>query len=201
MPFELENRKDGPKGTKNSLDWLFTQEYKNGENHVTESLFKWFFFSTKEVQDRFLSEICSLRGKQSKWTRLNLQNKGRTGTPDATLYFEDGRKMLFEVKIKEKSVSRTQLKRHLNDCGMKRALQAGAFRPILILITPDDEKPHKLTRLPAEYAAAIHWIPWIRIMNFLSKKLNRIVQKSSDRFLRDGLLVLLKDDYLKRFLP
>jgi hypothetical protein len=201
MPFELENRKDGPKGRDNNFHWLFNQEYKDGENHVTESLFKWFFLSTHKVQDRFLSEICSLRGNHSKkWTRLNLQSKGKTGTPDATLHFEDGMKILFEVKIKENSVSRTQLKRHLNDAGMKRARKAGAPHLTLVLITPDDETPRKLTDLPAEYAAAIRWVPWIRIMNFLSRKISRGFQ-SSDRFLRDGLLILLKDDYLNKFLP
>ena len=197
MRFELENRKDGPDGLRQNLDWLYSQDYKDGENHVTESLFKWFFFSRSEIQYKFLAEICAIKGKVSGWTKLNLQRKGRTGTPDAVLHFRDGQQVLFEIKIKEKSVSQGQLKRHLKDAGIKTKSKLG---PILILITPDDERPRQLDGLHAEYMDAIRWVPWIRVMNFLSKRLKRDLH-SSDRFLRDGLLILLRDDYLKRILP
>jgi hypothetical protein len=67
MPFELTRGQ-----LEEDYDWLYVQDYKGGENQVTEALFKWFFFSRSGVQRRFLSKICYVHGKQAVWKRFNL---------------------------------------------------------------------------------------------------------------------------------
>jgi hypothetical protein len=201
MPFQLENRKDGPDGISANLDWLYTQDYEDGENHVTESVFKWFFFSSARLQVQFLVEMCGLPKRDSRWTSFNLQKKGKTGTPDATLHLENGQQILFEVKIKPKTVSRHQLIRHLKDAGLKKPSNSAGARPVLILVTPDFEEPKKLGELPMEYRKAIRWVPWTKLVHFFSTRIRYDLHSSVDRSLRAGLTILLKRDYLKKYLP
>ena len=183
MPFELE-----PSELKDNLDWLYTQDYAQGENHVTEALFKWFFFSNPKIQKRFLSKICGVPGRRASWKRLNLQRRGKRGTPDAVLTLANGSELLFEVKVKQQAVSRKQAIRHLKDAGIGTRRRARGHSPKLLVITPDFREPEKLARLPDPYRQAVVWVPWIEVIHFL-KKLRS--PKSSDRLLRDGLLLFL----------
>jgi hypothetical protein len=196
MPFALENTK---KEIQENLDWMYAQEYQVEENQATEALFKWFFFSSSQVQKLFLSKICHVRPAALPWLKLNLQPRGKSGVPDASMLFADSTKLVFEVKIKQNSVSRKQLKRHLKDAGMKRRGTSRAKLPKLIVITPEFREPPKLKRLPAEYRGAIEWVPWNEVLHFLTSLRG---MNSAGQLLTAGLLSFLKDWIdLKRYSP
>jgi len=145
MPFEIENIKTE---VRENQDWLFAQEYEAAENQATEALLKWFFFSVPQVQKLFLSRICHVPLAAQPWRKLNLQPRGKSGVPDATLLLANGTKLVFEVKIKQNSVSRKQLKRHLKDAGLKLKARRKSKPPRLILITPDFREPAKVKLCP-----------------------------------------------------
>src|SRR6266850_4403906 len=187
MPFEIENAK---KEVQENLDWLFAQEYEAEENQATEALCKWFFFSDPKVQKLFLSKICRVRPAALPWHTLHLQPRGKSGVPDAALVLADGTKLLFEVKIKQNSVSRKQLKRHLKDAGLKLKGRRKAKPPRLILITPDFREPLKVKSLPAEYKDAIEWVSWNEVMHFLGRLRGL---NSSGQLLCKALLLFLKE--------
>lgn len=187
MPFELENTE---KELQENLDWLYAQEYKAKENQATEALFKWFFFSNPKVQQLFLSRICRVRSAALPWRKLNLQPRGKRGVPDAALLLADDSKLVFEVKTKQNSVSRNQLKRHLKDAGLKQQGRHRAKPPKLILITPDFREPPKVKSLPAEYRDLIEWAPWNEIMHFLTRLRGL---NSGGKLVTKGLLLFLKE--------
>jgi len=187
MPFELENTEED---VQDNLDWLYGQEYKAEENQATEALFKWFFFSIPKVQKLFLSKICHVRPTAIPWRTLNLQPRGKSGVPDAALLLADGTKLLFEAKIKQNSISRKQLKRHLKDAGLKRQGIPKAKLPKLILLTPDFREPTKVKSLPAEYRDAIEWVSWMEVMHFLTRLRGL---NSGGRMLSKALLLFLKE--------
>jgi len=182
------------------LDWLYMQEYKTGENRVTEALFKWFYFSRPLAQRKFLSRICEIRGERARWTQLSLQDRGRKGTADATITLGGGSRLLFEVKIKPNAVSSTQLKRHLRDAGWRKKRKPRSRSPLVVLITPDFRPPKRLEKLSTEQQRAVRWIPWTEMLRFLTRKLRHGLH-SNDRLLRDGLVAYLKqDEVLSRYL-
>ncbi len=112
---------------------------------------------------------------------------------------DDGTKLIFEVKIKQDSISRKELKRHLKDAGLKRQGMRKAKLPKLILITPDFREPPKVRSLPAEYGGAIEWVPWNEVMHFLTGLRGL---HSSERLLSKALLSFLKEWIgLKRYSP
>lgn len=187
MRFEIENTK---KDSIENIDWLFWQEYETAENQVTEALLKWFYFSHPRVQKRFLSIICGVKGHKANWRRLNLQLKGKKGIPDAVLHLNDGSRLLFEVKIKQNSVSRKQLIRHLRDAGFKKIGKTSKRDPKLTLITPDFREPSKLRLLGDRDRSAILWVPWIEIVNYVSTK-SKVEKTSRDRLLREALYTFL----------
>jgi len=196
MSFELGSTE---KEVQENIGWLFAQEYKTEENQATEALFKWFFFSSPKVQKLFLSRICRVPLTAIPWRTLTLQARGKSGVPDAALLLADGTKLLFEAKIKQNSISRKQLKRHLKDAGLKRQGIPRAKLPKLILLTPDFREPTKVKSLPAEYRDAIEWVSWMEVMHFLTRlpSLN-----SSGRLLTKALLLFLKEWLdLKRYSP
>jgi hypothetical protein len=196
MPFELENNK---KEVQENLDWIYAQDYKGEENQATEALFKWFFFAAPKVQQLFLSKICHVRLAALPWRKLMLQARGKRGVPDAILLMKDGAKVIFEVKIKQNSVSRKQLKRHLKDAGLKRQGIRKARLPKLIVVTPDFREPPKVKSLSTEYGDVIEWVPWNEIMHFLTRLRGL---KSVGRLLTTALLLFLKDWVdLKRYSP
>ncbi|SRR6266436_1513085 len=196
MPFELENTK---KDAQENVDWLYAQEYEAEENQATEALFKWFFFSGPQVQKLFLLKICRVRLAALPWRTLNMQPRGKSGVPDAALLLTDGTKLLFEVKIKQNSVSRKQLKRHLKDAGLKLKGRRKARTPRLVLITPDFREPLKVKNLRAEYKDVIEWVSWNEVMHFL-KRLRGM--NSSGQLLCKALLLFLKEWIdLKKYLP
>jgi len=196
MPFELENTK---KDAQENVDWLYAQEYEAEENQATEALFKWFFFSGPQVQKLFLLKICRVRLAALPWRTLNMQPRGKSGVPDAALLLTDGTKLLFEVKIKQNSVSRKQLKRHLKDAGLKLKGRRKARTPRLVLITPDFREPLKVKNLRAEYKDVIEWVSWNEVMHFL-KRLRGM--NSSGQPLCKALLLFLKEWIdLKKYLP
>ena len=188
MPFELRSSRDHIKA---NADWLYTQEYVWGENHVTESLFKWFFFSTPAVQKKFLSAICKVRGRKKAWVRIVFQKRGRRGTPDAVLYLKDGTVVLFEIKIKQKAVKLSQLKRQLTDQGIgKKKRKNKQNRIIMVLVTPDFREPPAIRDLRQDYRDCIRWVPWQEIIHFLNVRI-KVRMNSVDRLLRQGLLSFL----------
>jgi len=196
MPFELENTE---KDVQENVDWLLAQEYKTEENQATEALFKWFYFSGPKVQKLFLSRICRVPPAAIPWRKLTLQAKGKSGVPDASLLLADGTKLLFEAKIKQNSISRKQLKRHLKDAGLKRQGIPKAKLPRLILLTPDFREPIKIKSLPTEYREAIEWVSWMEVMHFL-KRLRGL--NSGGRILSKALLLFLREWVgLKGYLP
>jgi hypothetical protein len=195
MAIDLENSKED---LKSNLDWLYLLEYLKPENHATEALFKWFFFSRPPVQRVFLMKMCGIPASRAKWGSFSLQRAGQSGTPDAIVDLQNGSKVLFEVKIKPKSISRGQLRRHLDDAGLKRRPRPGGLAPKLILITPDFRPPEKLRDLPSEYQSAIIWIPWHEVIVGFLERLRGL--NSMERLLRDALVLYLKEYIeLKRF--
>jgi len=196
MPFELQNTKSN---LDENLDWLYAQEYEGEENQATEALFKWFYFSSQKVQSLFLTSVCRVPKAAIPWRQLNLQPRGKSGVADATLLLADQTKLVFEVKIKQNSVSRKQLKRHLKDAGLKPKSPHKSKNPKLILITPDFREPLKVKALPKEYSETIEWISWNEIMHFLTRFRG---MNSAGKLLCKGFLVFLKDWIdLKRYLP
>jgi len=187
MPFHLVRDE-----LKEDLDWLYTQDYKGEENQVTEALFKWFFFSRWAVQKAFLARVCKVPIKKAKWREFDLQKKGKRGTPDAVITLGDASQLLVEVKIKEKSVSNRQIVRHLRDAHLGRRVNGKIQHPALIVITPEMVMPEKLSALHGPYKAAVLWIPWLRVIKFLSKELRKGLN-SADRLLRSGLLEFLRE--------
>jgi hypothetical protein len=107
---------------KEDLDWLYSQDYKGEENRVTEALFKWFFFSRFRLQKLFLSRVFGVKGNKAKWKGFDLQRRGRRGTPDSVVTLGDRSQLLVEVKIKEKSASTSQIKRHLRDAHLNKRM-------------------------------------------------------------------------------
>lgn len=180
------------RGEREDLDWLYSQDYKGEENQVTEALFKWFFFSQFRLQKLFLSRVFKVPSKKANWKEFDLQRRGRRGTPDAVVTLGDGSQLLVEVKIKEKSVSISQIKRHLRDAHLNKRMNGRIQRPRLILISPEMEEPDKLKSVRTEYREAVLWVSWLRLIKFLSREA-RSGLNSADRLLRDGLLVYLKE--------
>jgi hypothetical protein len=173
------------------LDWLFTQDYKGEENQVTEALFKWFFFSRLRVQKAFLTKVCKVPIKKALWRGFDLQKKGRRGTPDAVVTLADGSQLLVEVKIKEKTVSTRQVIRHLRDAHLGKKVNGRIQRPVLVLVTPEMTMPEKLAHMHDPYKKAVTWVPWLRVIKFLSKELKKGLN-SADQLLRLGLRDFLK---------
>jgi len=180
------------RGEREDLDWLYSQDYKGEENQVTEALFKWFFFSQFRLQKLFLSRVFKVPSKKANWKEFDLQRRGRRGTPDAVVTLGDGSQLLVEVKIKEKSVSISQIKRHLRDAHLNKRMNGRIQRPRLILISPEMEEPDKLKSVRTEYREAVLWVSWLRLIKFLSREA-RSGLNSADRLLRDGLLAYLKE--------
>lgn len=134
-----------------------------------------------------------------RWRKLTLQAKGKSGVPDAAVLLADGTKLLFEAKTKQNSIRRKQLRRHLNDAGLKRKGTPKAKLPKLILLTPDFREPTKVKNLPAEYGEAIEWVSWMEVMHFLTRLRGL---NSSGRMLSKALLLFLKEWVgLKGFSP
>jgi hypothetical protein len=104
----------------------------------------------------------------------------------------DDSQLLFEVKISQNSASATQIRRHLRDAHLGKRVIGKIQRPRLVLITPDFQQPTKLEELPAEYKKAVLWVPWVMIINFLSRHLRQRMN-SSDRLLKVALLLFLKE--------
>ena len=194
MPLAVGNSR---KEVAENSGWFYSQGYDKDEDRATEALFKWFFFSDRKIQNLFLSRICGVRISGLRWQRLNLQPRGKKGVPDAVLLFADDSKLLFEIKIKQKSVHRGQLRHQLHDAGLKMHGKQNTRPPKLVLITPDFREPVKISDMPQKYCEAIIWVSWHEIMHFLAK-LNRL--NSSGKLIRNGLLLFLKNEIgLKKY--
>src|SRR5436189_5786962 len=116
--------------------------YSTGENRVTASILAVLQSLSLQRTERLLGALL----EQADFQLVQFENqpaKGGTGVPDAIILSTI--RLLIETKIARNAVDPKQLQQHL-----KRLDEAGERTKLLLVITPDEQRPHVIDQLNDE---------------------------------------------------
>ena len=161
--------------------------YSEGENRVTSSILAVIRSLSLDRIERILGAL--LEQPDLQFVRfVNQPSKGGEGVPDAVI--QSSFKLLVETKTVRDGLNRPQLERHL-----KRLDDASEQTALLLILTPDDERPTLVDELDDDRAI---WSSFALLCQAIDELLDDIKEVVSEReaFLLRELQSMLEADGL-----
>ena len=159
--------------------------YSTGENRVTASILAVLQSLALQRTERLLAALL----EEAEFQLVQFQNqpaKGGIGVPDAIIVSTI--RLLIETKISRGSVDAKQLKQHL-----KRLDEATERTKLLLVVTPDEQRPQVIDDLQDERVAWSSFAALDQAINELILDVQEVVSEREEFLLRELQAMLLNE--------